>query len=780
MNHQFDQIDTQECPGAEAQTRFDLPARARAMWRHVRPWAPGLVVLGLTFVVYLNSLGNGFVFYDRVTVAENDAIRHLADLGAILKESPSRPLFTLSLAVNYAVGGLDPFGYHLVNLLLHLIVVALVYVLVGLMVSTPDDEADGRLRWMPAIAAGLFGLHPVHTHTVNYISARSSLLAAMFFLAGVTLFALWSRTGAKHRLRWLALAGMYICFVLAMASNRTALTLPALVLVYDLAFVARCRIGALSRRWLVHAPLWLAAMARWWSLWTLKGGDIAVYLMEKQNAEALLGAPFTYITDYLRLLVLPVGLNVHHYLPEPVDTASIATYATWVAVWFVPTVIGFTFLLRRRTLGYGLLLTVWPLRFVMYEEGLYLPGVGFAIVSAWILARLLPKDATSWREAMQTVAGIAVVAVGLLYGGGTVYRNTVWRDEYRLWTDSLEKGPPNRVAVINLARAYTGRGMYYRALDLYRDAIELGPTDGQPYAGMGDVQVALGNFGKAAENYRRAIEVGPVLAGYYARLSMALEQMGLVEQAREANAAALERDPDHPAALAAEGQWLLADGNVDTAIERLERAVYLRPEEPQYHDQLGLAYVARGDAEPGLGDRVPWYTKALLEHKRAVELDPSSAESYYRYYNLANAYARLSRRNEAFTAYTKSIELNPTWPNAYVNLGGMLMETGQFDEAVKQFDRALQLDPSLVRARYNRASAWIQLGRIDSAIRELRLLVERAPELAPNCHLMIGQAYLVKRDTAQARAAFRAALDAQPGFPPAQAALDALDRTTEP
>jgi len=744
-------------------------------FRRLGRWTDLALVLCLTCVVYLNSLPNGFHFYDQHTVIDNSAIRHITDLGAIVRCWPSRPVYTFSLAINYTLGGLNPVGYNLMNLLLHLIAAMLVYALVKTMVAGSNGQSPHR--FMPAFTALLFALHPVHTQTVNYISARPTLLVTVFYLAAVVLFALWSNLDGQHRTRWPALAGTYICFALAMASKEIAVTLPATVLLYDFAVVAKCNVRKLGRRWAVHVPLWLTGAA---AIAGFKWFAVALDFSPARSVWSNLLTQFEVTCRYLRLMVVPYGLNIHHSVPVSAGIVSVET-ATSLATIVMLVVAAAALLKRQPISGYAVLwffltlapaASVIPLALLMNETRLYLPGVGFALAGGYLFTRMLPKGVRKWRDAMQSVAGIGVVLVGLLYGAGTAYRNTVWNDEYSLWSDSFGKGSSDYVTLVNLAEAGANRAMFYRALDLYRNAAAIEPKDARAYAGMGDVHMAMGYMDKAVKDYRRAVAAAPTNAEFYVKLATALEQSGNIEESRETTARAIELAPDNPDVLYMQGRTLFADGMMEQAQDLFERAVYLRPERSGYHDHLGLVYVKLGDMASDLAEKSPWYRKALMAHKRAVELDPASADAHY---NMANAYARLGRVNEAIAAYEMCIQLRPNWPNPYVNLGSTMLQAGQTEDAVEQFDRALELDPSITLARYNRATAWITLGRLDPAIYELLSLLDRAPELAANIHMSIGQAYLAKQDTTRARRAFQEALEVQPGLTAAQAAIDAID-----
>ncbi|MCD6288755.1 MAG: hypothetical protein J7M12_06530, partial [Candidatus Hydrogenedentes bacterium] len=151
--------------------------------RFIRNHGGLLVVLCLTVLVYANSIDNGFHYNDERFIVDNGAIRHLLDIPAFFRTYPYRPLFTMSLAVNFALGKLAPVGYHILQLALHLVAVWLVYLLMKRLLESVSET--NRHMWMPAIAAMLFALHPINTESVNYVSARADVLCCIFYLGAI-------------------------------------------------------------------------------------------------------------------------------------------------------------------------------------------------------------------------------------------------------------------------------------------------------------------------------------------------------------------------------------------------------------------------------------------------------------------------------------------------------------------------------------------------------------------------------------------------------------------
>lgn len=734
------------------------------VWNWVRDHADILVVLCLTAMVYANSIDNGFHYDDYRTVIGNKAVHRLVDVTEMFRAYPSRPTLTLTLAVNYAFGKLDPTGYHMLTLALHLAAVWLVYLFMKNILATLQPA--NRHRWMPAIAAMLFGLHPIHTEAVNYVSARSDVLAGVLCLSALILFA---RLCAGGNTRWPAMAGFAACYIAGLGSDEVVLTLPALLLLYDFLFVALRDVRMLRRRWYIHVPVWLASA-------------ISVFL----NVPPVDGRTVTFATQMelvarnARLILAPIGLNIHHSISDSAGFFTTTTMLSTFAVGLLITV-GIWLLRRRAPAGYGImwfLITLIPASAIVShnaliaEHNVYLPAVGFAVAGAWLLGMAIPSNTTQWRTTMQSAGGVCIVLVGVIYSASTCSRNTVWDDGYRLWTDAYDKGSRDAVTVMNLARASVGRGAYYRALDLYGQANDLDPDNPAIHGDLASLHLMTGNMDAAISEFERAAALEPDNAGRHADLARALDTVGRTDEARAENRRALDLDPDQPAALYMEGKVRYRSGNFQAAADMFERAISFRPNAADYHDHLGMTYVKLGDAAASLLEQGPLYTRAIASHQRAIDLDLESAGSHY---NIGNAYARLDRTRETIAAYEKAIQLRPDWANPYINLGGVLLESGRPKEALDQFNKALDLDPNIVLARFNRGVALLQLERTDEMIREFTTLVDEAPGLAPNIHLMIGHARMVKNDVDGARKAFKAALDARPGFQEAQAALDALD-----
>src|SRR4030042_2727061 len=194
-----------------------------------------IVILGS--LVYSNSLFGSFHFDDKVSIINNGNIRDLSNLRAIWRFWPTRFLTSFSLAVNYHFGHLKVFGYHLFNLLIHLLSAILAWWLALLTLSTPlmrDEQIAKRKDIIALLAALVFLAPPIKTQAVNYIIQRATLLAAFFSLASLCLFAL-ARLRQGWKCKILSL-GSIIAAIFGMFTKEMAISLPFLILAYELCF----------------------------------------------------------------------------------------------------------------------------------------------------------------------------------------------------------------------------------------------------------------------------------------------------------------------------------------------------------------------------------------------------------------------------------------------------------------------------------------------------------------------------------------------------------------
>lgn len=205
----------------------------------------------VTLIVYSNSFTASFQFDDLPIILENTIIHDLSNLPRIL--TGQRGLTMATFALNYAVGGVDTTGYHAVNVAIHIINTALIYILLlHTLRFVNTDEANARR--LSALAALLFAVHPIQTQSVTYIVQRMESLTSLFYVLAL-LFFIWASKATNTAKRAALYIGVGLSYLLAFYSKEIAYTLPAVVLLYDFCFIAKGRARAVARKWPVYAIL---------------------------------------------------------------------------------------------------------------------------------------------------------------------------------------------------------------------------------------------------------------------------------------------------------------------------------------------------------------------------------------------------------------------------------------------------------------------------------------------------------------------------------------------
>lgn len=582
----------------------------------VKASAAAALLLACSLLAYSNSFQADFHFDDHHQIVKNHHLRDLrniprffvdARLGSYQAEQRGyRPVTYATFALNYALSGYRVFGYHLFNFLLHAANALLVLSVVTVVLRDRKEEDT----FHPALFAALaFALHPIQTGAVSYISGRAVLLATFFCLSSFLAFTAFRRAG-KAGGKVAALAISVLLFLAGLLSKEMAVSLPALLVVYDVVLTSRRKEGLLGtfRSALFYTP-YLAVIVATVVIKKLLQGFVAVKTTPFGTAEYLLSQSKVVLL-YLRLLVLPVRQNADYDLPltRSVDPAVVLAAAAIAAAFVM------LLALRRRRpciSFFGLWFIVAlapesslvPITDLAVEYRLYLPSVGFVACGALLLFRVLR------RRALRFAAAAAVlVPLGLL----TWSRNLVWASELSLWRDVAEKAPYSARAHSSLGRALYLEGRHREAAEALEKALKMAPAFPQRY-------------------------------GVHNNLGLAYMDLGLVSEALPHFREAIRLYPDFMEAHQNLGRLFNRLGRHREAVTVLMQAVRLAPGDPDVRAELATAYL-------GLGDRA----KALEEGAEAVRYAP---RSFVAHYNLAVLYDLNGMAGEAREEARRALEL---------------------------------------------------------------------------------------------------------------------------
>jgi hypothetical protein len=372
------------------------------------------IITALILIAYSNTFTATFHFDDNPAIVENSSIKRVTWDNFVGMLHGTRPIVNLSLMFNYAVSGLNVVGWHIFNVSCHIANSIFVYLFILWTLTLPllEQRFGYRARRMALFGALLFGLHPIQTESVTYIISRTELIATFFYLATFLFFIKGVRSG-----KFGYTVASFFTAVLAMGSKEWAVTLPAMLLLYDFLFLAERRVKAVLGRWTNHFAVILSWGVLVYTLTTtpLSGAGFGIAGQNNITPWTYLLTSLNVLWTYIRLLFLPINQNLDYEFPLSrtlFEFPTLLSLAGHVAVALIG-----LWLYRKKgwtLIPYGI---AWfyitlsptqsfvPILDVIFEHRLYLPSIGFFLVFIAGLEGIF--DALDGRKTDQPAAAAA-------------------------------------------------------------------------------------------------------------------------------------------------------------------------------------------------------------------------------------------------------------------------------------------------------------------------------------------------------------------------------------
>ncbi|MDF1552806.1 MAG: tetratricopeptide repeat protein [Deferrisomatales bacterium] len=580
--------------------------------------------------------GGVFVFDDFDYILEEPAI--LQPLRYVWDFTELRYVSFYSFALNHALGGLDPTGYHAVNVGIHVLNAVLVYLLSGRLLSraaTAQGEARATVSWVALFASALFLVHPIQTQAVAYVAQRMASLATFFILLCAVLYvAARERSEIEERRSW-AFYGQYlgsaVVCLLGMKTKEIAFTTPLLILLVEALFFQGSRFGRNRFAWaLPHVALMVVIpLSLFANELGLGSGQAKIYdrMRVQRQGDLQTLSPYLYFVNqirvivlYLRKLFIPTDLHLQYVFdaaytwkdPRVLSCGAVlgAVVGGVAVLWrrsigrvggrwrYVPVVlfgVGWFFL------GLSVESSVIPIKDLVFEHRVYLPSAGFFMAVVALLAWAMPR--ARLRTAGVALAALAAVGVTATYSVGTYRRNEIWTDEVALWGDVSEKAPRSFAAHHNRGVALFQAGKYHESLESLNAAADLFHQSFRTEAAWRDPSISPENAGivfgfrskvlilsgqreEAVKDFNRVLNLAravrnpgrmiPVMTGIADRF---LEE-GYPAEAERQYSAVLDLRPMDPAIHFARAVARGEQGDYSGAIDDLDTAIAAAPGAP--------------------------------------------------------------------------------------------------------------------------------------------------------------------------------------------------------
>jgi len=659
---------------------------------------PVLICLALailTVIAFWSLKDCGFInLDDDIYVYENASVQSGLNWNSIGQAFSSEltkvghwhPLTWLSWMLDYQIFGLNSQGFHLINLLFHVMNTILLFLILRRMTKT---------LWPSAFVAALFAIHPLHVESVAWIAERKDVLSTFFWMLTMGAYSYYVESPGFRRYCF-----VFLFFALGLMAKPMLVTLPFVLLLLDYWPLRRFQerrpdhkvqteesklltsdkqkkkskkndVVTVNERlevkkqadpeykWsLIYPLIWekvpLFVLAILSSIVTYFAAQSAgtVSSVEEIPLIVRIGNAFVSYIAYIVKMIWPSNLAVFYPYPK--------FLVPWQVLGSVVLMIAITLAVIWRAKRSPYLATGW-----LWYTGTLVPVIGILQAGAQAMAD---------RYTYIPLIGLFIIVA---WGVSDLLKKWHYRKEILLVSSAL-------VILCLSIKTWTQVGYWQNSFTLYDHTLTVTDYNWVVYSNRGAAFGGLGNYGQAIEDLSRAIEIKPSHVKAYYNRGVAYNRLG----------------------------------NYRQAIEDLNKAIESKPSHAE-------AYNNRGNAYSGLGN----YRQAIEDYNKAIENNPAYAEAYN---NRASAYNGLGNYKQAIEDYGRAIEINPAFAEIYFNRGNAYYYLGDYRQAIVDYGKAIEIKTGYMDAYFNRGVAYVKSGNKDMAVNDLIAAAKLGDERAKN------------------------------------------------
>jgi len=616
-----------------------------------------IVLTVATFAAFWQVNQFDFInFDDPIYVTENSHVQSGITLDGFRWAFSTRyydlwhPLLWLSFMFDYQFYGLNAGGYHLTNLILHIMSALLLFWLFNRMTGA---------IWRSAFVAALFALHPLHVESVAWIAERKDVLSAFFWMLTLCLYVYYTEKPVIRR--YLPVLFSFVC---ALMSKPMVITLPIVMILLDYWPLGRFDSKKTNLiLWQLKEKIPFFVLSAVLVIITLYAPHSKAYVKAFPLGSRLANVPVSFVT-YLEKTFWPHDLAVFYPFSDQLPVWQVLGTALLILVISVAVIAAVK---RLPYLFVGWMwysITLLPVikivqvgRDSMADRYHYLPSIGIAVMMAWGLPLLFTREDTR-KKILFPVAITFLTIMSVLTWKQCGY----WKNSVTLYSHTLQVTKDNALAHNNLGIALLAEGKVEEAIEHYNNAISITPDYIYFYNNRGSAYAKLGQYQRAIEDYNQAVRLKPDDAGAYYNKGIAYTDIG---------------------------QYQLA-------IENFNTAIHLKPNNADAYNNLGTIYLKLGQ-----------YQQAIENCNQAIRLKPNDANGYY---NRGIAYGKLGQHQREIEDYNQAISLTPGDADAYYNRGVAYGALGQYQGAIENWNQAIRLKPNYAEAYNNRGTFYLMKG----------------------------------------------------------------------
>jgi len=648
---------------------------------------PGIIIISL-IIVYSSSFNNSFNWDDTYLIQNNPRIENINNYiftDSWFRVFNNRSLSLLSFAFNYQLGGLNETGYHIFNLVIHILASITLYFLTLLLIKqtnklkirSPDEKnsiSKKHFSLFALISALIFALHPIQTDAVTYVTQRMASMAGFFVILSTFIYSVFRASPSKPKY-FLWLIPLFLSLAAGFLSKETGINSLFTILLVELFFFRNMSGSGNNKYLLVLLVLIILPALIYLLFWGFP------FLTKEHTPIEYFFTEQKVILQYIGLLIYPLTQHLAHLVTSEPDFVSLSV--------IIPFLIHITFITfgmlvarKHKFISFAVFWFYLPLLlessfislpYFMNEYRLYVSLAGFAFTIAYISIIAAQKTKRPYPLYIVTVLIV-------LYGFLTWHRNFDWKNAITLWTDNIEKSPENFEAHNALGYSYYLKGDYYKALEILNKALELKP-----------------------DYINSSLNRGLVLSELNSD-SLALSDFGKV----------LKKDPENYFALANKGIILVRRGNIESAKNCFLLSLKSNPVYYRSYYNLGMYYQSKNNPD-----------SAYYYYSQSIRYNPRFWGAYN---NRAVVLLDQKKYGESLIDLQKAISLRPFYTEAYINIAIVYRDTGDFDNSIQNHNYALTIAPNSVEALYQRSLTLMKIKKTDLAIADLQKCLQLNPD----------------------------------------------------
>lgn len=547
----------------------------------------GILIIG--YIAYSNTLKVPFYFDDYDSIVDNPLIKNIDNYLKIpaFANFNDRFISYLTIALNYHFHQFEVFGYHIVNISIHLLNTLIVILLSMVTLSTPvmKDKFDKNNRYIFSLLVGLiFVVHPIQIQAVTYIIQRMSSLSALFYLLALLLYVkgrMVTLDTDKRSIKKIFVASFFfitslIGLILGIWSKQTVASFPLVVVIYEIIFL-REKNNKINLKIILSVLFFYALLVAYYVI----NYGLPIEADEISRSDYLF-TQLEVMVIYIRYLFLPFGQNIDH---DHQIVNSLFNFSTLASFFFLITLLGIAIKFIKRVpivsfsifwffLSLSIESSIIPIRDLMVEHRLYLPVFGFALSVVFLLHEFIRNIRFRY-----LIFSIIVLTLAIF----TYLRNDLWNDPVEMWSDAIKKSP---------------------------DKV-------RPYFARGSVFLHNGQFENSILDMQKVISLDKYYFKAYDNIGFAYQEKKDFERALTYHNEALRINPNFASAYNNRGVCYLYMGNWDLASQDFQKAISLNQYYTDAFFNLGYIYFYKKD-----------YQNSIDNLSSALKLNPSYNEIY--------------------------------------------------------------------------------------------------------------------------------------------------------